>query len=352
MRTVLSAVLLLAGVSAAGQVSTTAWRAPDFPKDVHWLDKSAPVPHSIAAYHGRVVLVDFWEFTCINCIRDFAVVKRWYRKYHPFGFEVIGVHYGEFRIGFSARNVTDAAKRFRLPWPVVADLHGSVWKAYHSEVWPNRYLIDPNGKVVMQVEGEGNNHVMEERIRVLLAATQPEVMKIPLDPPESGYGPGCGEPTQETYVGDWFGRGALENSGGYRDNATTDFRADREPSDGGVVLNGQWLTLHDGVTSQAANATAVLRYHARSAYAVMGPSGDTVRVYLLQDGKPLRSDAGADVQFDRSGSYIEVRQPRMYYLVKNPAFSAHLLTLRPLSAGLTLNSFTYGNNCQQNFEER
>ncbi len=354
MRTFLLATLLMASITAACQVTTKAYPAPDFPKNVRWLDKEAPVPHTIAGYRGKVVLIDFWEYTCINCIRDFAVVKSWYRKYHPYGFEVIGVHYGEFQIGFSPKNVEQAAKRFRLPWPVVADIHGSIWNAYHSQVWPNRYLIGPDGNVVMQVEGEGNNRPMEERIRALLAAAPPEVMKIPLDPDENSFGPNCGVPTQETYVGDWYGRGALENAQGYQDGAVVDFRADREPSDGGVILGGKWLAVHDGVTSEATADTAALRYHARSVYAVM--SLDTkrpVRVYLLQDGKPLSSaDAGVDVRFDHSGSYIEVSEPRMYYLVKNPAFGAHLLTLKPQSAGFTLHSFTYGNNCQQGFEEQ
>ena len=337
------------------QVSTAVRRAPGLRGDVIWLDKEAPVPHKIAAYRGRVVLIDFWEYTCINCIRDFAVVKRWYRKYHPYGFEVIGVHYGEFNIAFNPANVEKAAKRFRLPWPLVIDLKGEVWKAYDSNVWPNRYLIAPDGNIVMQVEGEGNNRAMEQRIRELLAASHPEAGNIPLDPPEAEFGPNCGAPTQETYVGNWFGHGALENRQGYRDNEVVNFKDDHAPADGGVVLSGKWMTTHDGVTSKASDDTATLRYHARSLYAVMSLT-DTkkpVRVDLLQNGKPLAaSEAGADVRFDTNGSYVETDDARMYYLLKNPSFGAHLLTLKPEAAGFTLHSFTYGNNCQQNFEER
>ncbi len=120
-------VLLLAGAAAAWQSATKAHPAPEFPKNVRWLDKEAPVPHTIEGYRGRVVLIDFWDYTCINCIRDFAVVKRWYVKYRPYGFEVIAVHFGEFPFASNPRNVEAAAKRFRLPWPVVADIHGSFW---------------------------------------------------------------------------------------------------------------------------------------------------------------------------------------------------------------------------------
>lgn len=352
MRNLLLPILLLAGIAAAYEGASKAYPAPQFPKDVRWLDEEAPVPHTIEGYRGKVVLIDFWDYTCINCIRDFAVVKSWYTKYHPYGFEVIGVHFGEFPFAFSPKNVEAAAKRFRLPWPVVDDNHGSLWKAYNSKVWPNRYLIGPDGNIVMHVEGEGNNRVMEEKIRELLGAAHAQVAKIALDPPKAS-GPGCGVSTQETYVGDWYGRGALENAQGYQDGATVEFHADRAPSDGGVMLNGTWLTMHDGVTSTAPNVAAALSYHARSVYAVMSENQGAVRVYLHQDGMPLTpADAGVDVRFDHSGSYIEVKEPRMYYVVKNPTFGGHLLTLLPQSAGFTLHSFTYGNNCEQNFEQR
>jgi len=116
-------------------------KALNFTSDAEWIDTGAAgkkVPHSIKGYRGRVLLIDFWEYTCINCIRDFSVLKRWYRKYRPYDFDVVGVHFGEFPMGFSADNVRDAAERFELPWPIVADLHGSIWNEYHSNVWPNR----------------------------------------------------------------------------------------------------------------------------------------------------------------------------------------------------------------------
>ncbi len=334
-------------------------KAPNFSSDAQWIDTGAEgkkVPHSIKGYRGHVLLIDFWEYTCINCIRDFSVVKRWYAKYHAFGFDVVGVHYGEFAIGFNADNVRDAAKRFQLPWPVVADLQGSVWRDYHSNVWPNRFLVDQNGMIVLNVQGEGNDRPMEEKIRELLAATHPEVKEIPLDPPENTFEPGCGVATQETYVGDWFGRGAIANPKAYRnDDQATNFHADEEPVDGKVMFSGRWVTRQDGVTSDEKHGMAELRYHARSAYAVLSVenSNKLVRVDLRQDGKPLaQNEAGVDVHFDAQGSYLEVGAPRMYYLVKNTGFGSHLLSLEPEAAGFDLHSFTYGNDCQQDFEQK
>jgi len=347
-------LVLLLATAACAQTLEIAHPAPDFAPDVDWIDQGGHVPHSIKGYRGHVLLIDFWEYTCINCIRDFAVVKRWYAKYHQYGFDVIGVHYGEFAIGHDTGNVRRAAKRLRLPWPVVSDVHGSIWNAYGSQVWPNRYLINQGGNIVMQVEGEGNNVPMENRIRELLAKDHPEVMKVPPDPPENTFAPQCGRPTEETYVGAWFGRGALENSQGYHRDQTMDFHADHAPSDGGVILAGKWRTETDGVISEASNVSANLRYHARSLYAVLSVSNPKkpVRLYLEQDGKSLdQANAGADVKFDGQRSYIEVSEPRMYYLANNPAFGAHTARLIPDARGFDLHSFTYGNNCQQSFDQ-
>ena len=350
------AVLLLAGMNACAQVNDLSRPAPQFPKDAVWLDPG--VPHTIEGYRGKVVLVDFWEYTCINCLRDFAVVKRWYRKYHPYGFEVIGVHYGEFPMGFQVENVRRAAARFRLPWPVVADVKGSIWNAYQSESWPNRYLIDAKGEMVMQVAGETGDRELENRIRKLLAKSHPEVKDVALDPDEDTFGPKCGYPTQETYVGHWYGRGAVENARAYSKlGQVQQFAANRAPGDGGVVLSGPWQTLQEGVTSAApdASAYALDKYHARSLYAVLSAADPAkpVRVDLLQDGSPLpKEDAGADVRFDAKGAYLEVGEPRMYDVVKNRAFGQHILALKPQGPGFTLHSFTYGNDCQQDFEER
>jgi thiol-disulfide isomerase/thioredoxin len=334
-------------------------KAPNFTSDAQWIDTGAAgkkVPHSIKGYRGRVLLIDFWEYTCINCIRDFRILKRWYAKYHTDGFDVVGVHFGEFAMGYNADNVREAAERFQLPWPIVADLHGSIWREYHSDVWPNRYLIDQNGDIVLHIEGEGNNRPMEEKIRELLGPAHPEVSQIPIDPPENTFAPSCGLPTDETYVGDWFGRGAIANPKGYKnDGGVTDFRPEGTPADGKVMLSGRWITQQDGATSAGKNSEAQLRYHSRSVYAVLSVPNPKkpVRLDLQQDGKPLdASVAGIDARSDPKGSYIEVGEPRMYYLVKNPAFGSHLLVLKPAASDFMLHSFTYGNNCQQDFEQK
>jgi thiol-disulfide isomerase/thioredoxin len=350
----LAAVLSLFWIAlpAPGQIDTKVHPAPDFGAGSVWLDESAPAPHHISDYRGRVLLIDFWEYTCINCIRDFAVIKRWYRKYHPYGFEVVGVHYGEFNIGFDVNHVRAAAQQYRLPWAVVADQNGTTWKAYASQGWPMRYLVDAQGNIVMAVFGEGNNREMETKLRELLAAAQPaltkEVMKIDLDPDENVFKPECGIPTQETFAGELYNNSAVEDLAGHHTGDVADFVPPHSPPDGGVMLAGRWRVERDGVTSENHGSSAELRYHARSLYAVLSLAGaKQMRVNLFMDGAPFpRESAGADVKFDAKAAYVEVTEGRMYYLVRSPAFTAHLVALQPEGSGMTLHSFTYGNNCQ------
>jgi thiol-disulfide isomerase/thioredoxin len=341
-------LLLCAALADAQQVDSTVRPAPDFGPGGVWLDEGSPVPHHIADYRGKVVLVDFWEYTCINCIRDFGVVKRWYTKYHPYGFEVIGVHYGEFNIGFDVDHVRAAAQRFRLPWPILVDEKGTTWKAYQAQGWPDRFLVDPQGSIVRSLFGEGNGREMETKVRDLLAASHPEVMKVPLEPDENTFTPQCGVPTQETFVGEIYGRSAVENMGAHHAGEAADFVPPHSPSDGGVMLTGRWRVEKDGATSEGHNSGAELRYHARSLYAVLSLAGTKqIRVDLWEDGGPMaKEDAGEDVKFDAKGAYVDVAEARMYYLVRSPKFTAHLISLEPEGPGLTLHSFTFGNNCQ------
>ena len=341
--------LFIVGCSPAfAPVDWKIYAAPDFGAGDVWLDQGTTTPHHISGYRGHVVLIDFWEFTCINCIRDFAILKVWYTKYRPYGFEVVGVHFGEFAIGFKVDNVRTAAQRFRLPWPIVADQNGETWKAYAANGWPNRYLLNPQGEIVMKVEGERNNLEMETKIRELLAVAHPEVMNVSLDADEDGFKAECGTPTQETFLGELYGRSAVDDIAGHRTGEEADFLPPHSPPDGGVMLAGRWRIEHDGVTSEGHGASAEIRYHARSLYAVLdAPAGKKVRIDLFEDGSPLPKDnSGADVQIDSKGAYMEVDGAHMYYIVRSPNLSAHLLGLQSEGSGVILHSFSYGNNCQ------
>ena len=346
----LAALLLFClALPAVAQVDLKVHPAPDFGEGVVWLDEGAVAPHHIADYRGKVVLVDFWEYTCINCIRDFGVVKRWYTKYHPYGFEVIGVHYGEFNIGFDVNNVKEA--RAALQAAVAGgrrsegnDVEGvsGRWLARALPYRPERTDRDEGLRRGQQpADGDEDSRAAGGR-----------TSRSDEDPARSGRrrvpARSAGTPTQETYVGEIYGRGSVEDMNGHHAGEEVDFRPPHSPADGAVELVGRWKIENDGVTSAGKGARAEVRYHARSMYAVLSLKGaKQVRVNLFQDGAPMpKDDAGADVKFDAKGAYLDVTEARAYYLVRSPRFTAHLISLEPEGPGLTLHSFTYGNNCQ------
>ena len=332
---------------------------------VAWINSS---PLTMSGLHGKVVLIDFWEYTCINCIRTFPENKKWYERYHQDGFEIIGVHDPEFDIAYPVDNVKDAVKRFKLPYPVVVDDWFTIWREYQNSSWPNRFLIDAKGNIRYNRVGEGGNNAMEHAIRKLLQEAHPG-LKFPASetvPPEKDtFASSCGVTTPEMYLGYMHGRGILSNAQGYHKGKTLDYKLPPNVADGRAAVSGRWKTdegsnpdqsngmIYRGKKKDGPSGDAMkMRYHARELYAVMNiKHGRPSRLYIRQDGKDLTAqNKGVDVQIDSQGhSYLEIREPRMYYLVANPAFSSHQVELFPTRPGLTINSFTFGNDCQIDF---
>lgn len=333
---------------------------------VEWINSP---PLTMSELRGKVVLIDFWEYTCINCVRTFAENKKWYERYHKYGLEIIGVHCPEFDIAYRVSNVRAAVKRFGLLYPVVVDDHFLIWRAYHNSTWPNRFLIDAKGYIRYDRSGEGGDSALEHAIQQLLEEAHPG-LKFPSSytfPPEkNAFAASCGVTTPEMYVGFWHGRGILSNKQGYHKGKTLNYTLPVSIEDGHAAVSGRWETDsgHDPDQSNGmiyrgkkkgdgiSGDELEMRYHARQLYAVMNiERGHPERVYIRQDGKYLtQRNKGVDVQLDAQGrSYIEVREPRMYYLTANPKFGSHTVELFPTRAELTINSFTFGNDCQTAF---
>lgn len=336
--------------------------APAFPPpsaQTTWINSP---PLTMRQLRGQVVMIDFWEYTCINCIRTFPQTKLWYQRYKPYGFVVIGVHDPEFPFAAPVDNVRQAGARFGLPYPIVVDDGRFIWRAYSNSVWPNRFLIDAKGIIRYNVSGEGHDREFEAEIQKLLIAAHPG-LKFPagiaLAPARDDFAPDCGSTTPELYVGNWQGEGAVQSRPGYHDGKTEVYAQPKALGDGRVGLSGAWESEHDGMIfrGNAASGSLAVTYHAREIYAVMNlaPGAPaTARIYLRQDGHPLNpSEAGQDVATDDQGrTYVDVTGPRMYYLVKNADVASHKLEMLPTADGVMVSSFTFGNNCQTGFEHR
>jgi thiol-disulfide isomerase/thioredoxin len=143
--------------------------APDFSGIGKWLNSE---PLSMPALRGKVVLVDFWTYSCINCLRTLPYVAQWHQRYKDKGLVVVGVHTPEYAFERSTRNVQTAIKRFNIPYAVAQDNQYATWKAYENQYWPAVYLIDRKGRIVLKHFGEGHYDEMEQAIKMLLAKQQ------------------------------------------------------------------------------------------------------------------------------------------------------------------------------------
>ncbi len=275
-----------------------------------WLNSPPLTPEQL---RGKVVLVDFWEYTCINCLRTLPYLREWYRRYHDHGFVIIGVHTPEFDFSGKRANVTAAANRLGVTWPVVLDDRETIWKRYSNYDWPHEYLYDQQGRLVESFAGEGGYPQTEARIQALLKSAQPQLALPPvmaLLPQDSYDKPGavCYPKTAELIVGH---ERIANASGSGNPAADTNYSYDgSNPQDGAVYLQGYWHMTPEAAVSGESNGHLVLRYHAIQLVAVLKPeNGGSVRAEVTQDGRSVpKSDAGADLRYDAHGNFVRRRR--------------------------------------------
>jgi thiol-disulfide isomerase/thioredoxin len=303
--------------------------APDFRGTQRWFNSR---PLSLAALRGHVVLVDFWTYTCINCLRTLPYLKAWYARYHSQGFVVVGVHTPEFGFEHDAGNVGDAIARFGIRYPVVQDNAYATWNAWGNEAWPSEYLIDARGHVREAREGEGGYADTERSIRTLLAEAGAARLggDARIGPVVA---PGAIE-TPETYLGAARAKGWLVPP---RPGEHT-FRGAASVPLNRFAYKGTWRI---GPQPALAVRDAAIEAHVvgRRVYLVLGSAGGVPRAVTVQlDGRPIPARfAGADVH----GGRIVVRRQRLYSVAAFPAAADHTLTLG-FAPGVTGYSFTFG----------
>ncbi len=333
--------------------------APDFSCPV-WLNSK---PLKLSDLRGKVVLVDFWEYTCINCIRTFPYLRRWNQLYAPLGLVIIGVHTPEFDFAKNPALVKDAARRFGLTFPIAVDSDRTVWAAFHNDAWPADYLIDKDGNVAFVHFGEGEYADMEQRIQALLKEANPKLdfaaAKFSIAEDKPMFGGVCRVSTPELYIGaerddHIANEGGLAAMNAKHYSAPTKIPLDDFALDGGWFAAPEYVKLVPAPGSDT-HGSLTLHYRSKAVYLVAGSiDGAGSRVWLEQDGRPLSPDArGVDVKTDATGNtYVDLGAKRMYYLVNNPNFGEHKLTLTATSTDTALYSFTFGNNCETPFEHK
>lgn len=318
--------------------------APEFPPSVTWLQGG---PLTMVGLRNRPVLIDFWDYTCVNCIRTLPYVNEWHRRYSSLGLTIVGVHAPEFSFARDAGNVQRAVREHGIEYPVVLDNDYAIWQAYANRYWPAKYLVDGNGYIRGYHHGEGAYRETEEALQALLRESFPEIL-LPgvMDPvrDEDQAGAACYRVTPELYLG--YARGAFGNASLVPDKATT-YTDPGKHTDGMTYLSGDWLASAEYLARPvgAAGASSLtVPYMAKDVNLVIHPPtyGGAATISVMQDGKPLAAeDAGADVKAGAATSILTVDAPRMYRIVSNREIDRHELTLTTTSDGVAMYAFTF-----------
>jgi len=324
-----------ANEAAAGSRLPVLAPAPEITRPGQFFNTEDGEPVSIGELTaaGKTVLIDFWTYTCINCIRTLPEVQSWYERYADDGLVVIGVHTPEFPFEREAANVSDAIDRNDLTYPVVQDNDYGTWDAFANQYWPAKYLIDSQGRVRYAHFGEGDYENTESAIRGLLAEDGPagpraeDVRAETADPAVR---------TPETYLGAARAQGWLNAP--VLPTGRLDFgKPQGRPPPNGFAYSGGWRITDESATALA-DARIDATFTARRVFLVLGSPDRERNVRVLLDGEPVSArDAGADV----SGGVARVGEQRLYRLIELPRAGRHTLTLEA-EPGVSGFAFTFG----------
>lgn len=319
--------------------------APDF-KDIKKWHNSKPL--SIRDFHGKVVLIDFFTYSCVNCVNTMPNVKMMLEKYRDRGLVVIGVQTPEFEFEKDDANIAKALEKHGINYPVANDWNNTTWNSYGGQYWPRRALVNGRGKVVFQQVGEGGEHELELKIIDLLheigvkgefeiekdrELTREDKLKV------ADF---LKKRTPEVYMG--WERGSIGNGAACVPGSCSHFVDHDRHEPNLAYLDGEWVQEKECARKEGEEeGYLAIRYTARRASAVMRPYlGKKHRVHILLDGKPLeRTIAGRDVKIDKTGSFVQVDGPDMYELVETETVGTHELKLVSDSDEFCVHTLTF-----------
>ncbi|HEX8980612.1 MAG TPA: cytochrome c biogenesis protein DipZ [Parasulfuritortus sp.] len=303
--------------------------APQFAGISNWINSP---PLTMQSLKGKVVLVDFWTYSCINCIRTLPYLTEWDRKYRDQGLVIVGVHAPEFEFEKSLDNVKAAVAQYGIHYPVAQDNSLATWSNFDNSYWPAHYLIDRDGRVVYTHFGEGDYDVTENNIRYLLGLkgkVAPEAAQTPAIAPDQ---------TPETYLG--YARaerfGGKEN---VRGDAMQAFRFPPFLAENEWALSGRWKVESEKIVAGGTGAALRLNFKASKVFLVLGSAtGRPIHVTVRLDGAAAGSRAGKDAP----GGVVTVRRNTLYELIERKTPGNSLLEIESDAPGLKAYAFTFG----------
>ncbi len=307
-------------------------KAPDFVGIYKWLNPEKPV--SIKELRGKVVLVDFWTYTCINCIRTLPHVTSWYDKYKDKGFVVIGVHTPEFEFEKNTDNVKNAIAQYNIHYPVAQDNDYKTWQAYDNHYWPAKYLIDKDGNIRYTHFGEGEYDTTERNIQMLLTEAGADI-KEPMANLQDQTPKGIITP--ETYLGS--ARAERFASKEQLTNGIHSFTLSSGMPEHYFGFEGSW-DVQNEYSSPQQDAALEFNFSANKAFLVITPNSTSDLIYVYIDGKKIpASTAGSDIK----NGQVALSEPRLYNLVDlHGKQGNHTLRLEFKTGGIKLYAFTFG----------
>ena len=308
-----------AAPSVSGSSLPVLGAAPEFSGIEAWLNTPGEQPLTLRQLRGKVVLVDFWTYSCINCIRTLPHLRAWYAAYHRAGLEIVGVHTPEFAFEHVRGNVSKATKDLHVTWPVALDNRYKTWDAYSNQYWPAEYLVDRLGRVREAHFGEGEYGATEQAIRSLLAAnptSAPRARRVADSTPTAIV-------TPETYLGYARIDSSRYRGTPLRPRKSAIYQAATRLGRDELSYAGRW-TIGDQRAIAGRDARLRLHFHAHNVYLVLGGSG---RVHVFVAGRKTRT--------------VNVDGDRLYTLVSSSSLRDSVLELR-LEPGVNAYAFTFG----------
>lgn len=306
-------------------------QAPELIPGGEWFNSD---PLTIESLRGKVVLVDFWTYSCINCIRTLPYLRSWHDKYADQGLVIIGVHAPEFEFEKSASNLAQAIQDFELEYPIVQDNNFETWRAYQNHFWPAKYLIDKDGRIRYTHFGEGDYDETERMIQDLLGETGTDLTGITIDNPNYTVE----SRTPELYLG--YDRiEALASPESIAKDQPKTYSAPANLSNNQFAYQGTW-TIGEQFAAPQADSTLTINFEAKEVFLVIRPKqpGTTVTFSILLDGKPPQEQSGADVE----DGQVTVTSDRLYKLIDLFGPGRHTLELNFDGDNIELFAFTFG----------